>query len=58
MPVIAEGHSHSIDLDWVLRLAEKKPVEAIKCIVYYIKLRDGLTPTEHVYQKGWGKSDG
>ena len=58
MPVIAEGHSHSIDLDMILRTAEKNPVEAIKCIVYYIKLRDGLTPMEPVYQKGGKKSNG
>lgn len=32
--------SKSIDLDWVLRLADTNPGEAIKCLIHYIKLKE------------------
>ena len=35
--------SKSIDLDWVLRLADTNPGEAVKCLVYYLKLKENLS---------------
>lgn len=34
------GESKSINLDTVLRLADKNPGEAVKLLVYYLKLKE------------------
>ena len=38
--------SKSIDLDWVLRLADTNPGEAVKCLVYYIRLKEKQDATK------------
>ena len=37
-----ESKSKSIDLDWVIKLADSNPGEAVKCLVRYIEIKEGV----------------